>query len=82
LIEQMTRIGQYRVNPRIKIDWADCAADWFVPELYTPMRRQGNSKPPWLPGATGFPVEGLNESDFASGADSEWLNTVPRPPLR
>ena len=82
LIEQMSRIGQYRVNPRIKIDWADAAADAFVPELYVPMRRVGKSSAPWLPGASSLPVEGLNEDDFRSGPDQEWLNAVPRPPLR
>jgi hypothetical protein len=82
LIEQMSRIGQYRVNPRIKIDWADAAADAFVPELYNVMRKAGQSVAPWHPGATGIAIAGLREEDFSDGPDQEWLQTVPRPPLR
>ena len=82
LIEQMSRIGQYRVNPRIKIDWADAAADAFVPELYNVMRKAGQSVAPWHPGATGIAIAGLREEDFSDGPDQEWLQTVPRPPLK
>jgi hypothetical protein len=82
LIEQMSRIGQYRVNPRIKIDWADAAADAFVPELYNVMRKAGQSVAPWHPGATGIAIAGLKESDFSNGSDQEWLASNPRPPLR
>ena len=82
LIEQMSRIGQYRVNPRIKIDWADAAADAFVPELYQVMRKAGASVAPWHPGATAIAVQGLNQGDFADEEERNWLETVPRPPLR
>ena len=82
LIEQMSRIGQYRVNPRIKIDWADAAADAFVPELYNVMRKAGQSVAPWHPGATGIAIAGLREEDFSDDSDHEWLQTVPRPPLK
>jgi hypothetical protein len=35
-----------------------------------------------MPGATAIAIAGLNDKDFADGPDQEWLQTVPRPPLR
>lgn len=75
LIEQMSKIGQYLVNQKIKIDWADAASDVFEPELYQPMRRKGPQKAPWLPGARPIFADGLDPVQF----DDEYA--PPREPV-
>lgn len=82
LCDQMARIGQYAVNPRIKIDWADAHSDAFHPDLYQPMRRAGNKTSPWDRGATPISVDGLNPSDFDDDEAREWRSIVPREPIR
>lgn len=82
LCEQMARIGQYAVNPRIKIDWADAHSDAFQPELYQPMRRAGNELSPWDRGATPISMDGLNEEDFGMSSEaSHYRSIVPREPI-
>lgn len=81
LCEQMARIGQYAVNPRIKIDWADAHSDAFQPELYQPMRRVGNNKDPWMPGSQPIRMDGLDEGMFDDGEAANWRNVVPREPI-
>lgn len=82
LTEQMARIGQYAVNPKLKIDWADAHSDAFQPELYQPMRRAGNTNDPWSRGATPIHVDGLTYSDFDDGEDPRhWRSIVPREPI-
>lgn len=74
LCEQMARIGQYAVNPRIKIDWADAHSDAFQTELYAPMRRQ-QVQTPW----DRLPPRMEEEEDQDSRL---WAETVPRAPIR
>jgi hypothetical protein len=81
LCEQMARIGQYAVNPRLKIDWADAHSDAFQPELYSPMRRQ-EQRTPWDRGATAIHVDGMNMDDFDSDEMRTWSSLVPREPIR
>lgn len=63
LCEQMARIGQYAVNPRIKIDWADAHSDFCQPELYQPMRR-AEQRTPWDRGAEPLKMDGLTYDQF------------------
>jgi len=81
LCEQMARIGQYAVNPKIKIDWADAHSDAFQMELYQPMRRQ-EQRTPWDRGATPIHVDGMNPGDFDSEETRNWQSLVPREPIR
>lgn len=81
LVEQMGRIGQYAVNPRIKIDWADAHSDTFQPELYRPMRRPV-APSPLEHGSAILPVDGLHAGDFYDDDDRRWLDVVPREPIR
>jgi hypothetical protein len=82
LIDQMSSIGQYVVNPRIPIDWADAASDAFAAELYQPMRRQQNESAPWTPGATAIQMNDLDQSQFMDDEARAFLEDCPREPLR
>ena len=82
LCEQMSRIGQYAVNTRIKIDWADAHSDAFQSELYQPMRRAGEPSP-WERGSQPIRMDGMDENDFNYTDEARaWLNIVPREPIR
>ena len=82
LCEQMCRIGQYAVNPRVKIDWADAHSDAFHPELYQPMRR-APERSPWDRGAQAVNMAGVNPDDFEqSDSYRSWLAVCPREPIR
>lgn len=75
LMDQMAKIGQYKVNPKIDIDWADAAADMFQPELYQPMRRP-IKKAPWDPTSR---LMTLDDLDYSKFNDDE---KMPRAPIR
>jgi hypothetical protein len=77
LTEQMTKIGQYMINNRTKIDWADAHSDAFSYPLYQPMRRAGNTNEPWEKGSTPIATDGLDRRQF----DEQWYGDG-RPPLR
>lgn len=79
LIDQMSRIGQYAVNPRLKIDWADAHSDAFQPELYTPMRRQ-QERTPWDRGAEPIRMDGMDA--FEDQEYMDWGGLLPREPIR
>jgi hypothetical protein len=82
LCEQMARIGQYAVNPRIKIDWADAHSDAFQSELYQPMRRAVNDRAPWDRGASPISMDGLDQNDFEDHGESDHYRSVmPREPI-
>ena len=84
LCEQMSRIGQYAVNPRIKIDWADAHSDAFQPELYQPMRRAGMPSP-LDRGATIIEHDGVSAADFRNDEEMDmrgWYGRLPREPIR
>jgi hypothetical protein len=81
LCAQMANIGQYAVNPRTKIDWADAHSDAFQKELYSPMRRQPE-RTPWDRGAQAIHVDGLNQADFEDDESRAWRGLVPREPIR
>lgn len=80
LVEQMAKIGQMMVNPKMKDDYADAHADAFQPELYTPMRRAQQGKPPWERGATAFDTPGLNLDEFDDSRGE--IGREPLQPLR
>lgn len=81
LCDQMARIGQYAVNPRLKIDWADAHSDAFQPELYSPMRRQGE-RTPWDRGAEPIRMDGLEAWNDDDREVREWGALLPREPIR
>lgn len=82
LMDQMAKIGQYMVNTRIKIDYADAHADAFHEDIYNPMRRRGTSKAPWEPGGRPIEVPGLDQVSFDDDTLRTWRDSVPREPLR
>ena len=82
LLDQMCRIGQYAVNPRIKIDWADAHSDAFQPELYSPMRRQSAQRNPWDRGAQPISMDGLDQDAFGDEEMRQWGSNLPREPIR
>lgn len=82
LIDQMCKVGQMMVNPRLNDDWVDAFADAFQPELYQPMRRPhftGRQKPPWERGSQLLDVDGLDTEMFT---DDEWAKECPREPIK
>jgi hypothetical protein len=81
LCDQMARIGQYAVNPRLKIDWADAHSDAFQPDLYSPMRRQGE-RTPWDRGAEPIRMDGMEAFDDDNREIREWGALLPREPIR
>ena len=78
LCDQMSRIGQYAVNPRTKIDWADAHSDAFQIELYQPMRRHPE-RTPWDRGAEPLQMEGLRYEDFANPDDLSYSGLAREP---
>lgn len=79
IVEQMSKIGQYMVNKKVKIDWADAHADAFQPELYSPMRRPA-PKSPYLEDARGIEMEGLDHGTFNDSDYWQWREENPRLP--
>lgn len=75
VMSQMGKIGQYMVNKKVKIDWADAHSDAFEPELYQPMKR-AQPRSPYLPGARPIP----GEYSFEDDNDYEWRQENPRLP--
>lgn len=82
LTAQMSKIGQYMVNNRIKIDWADAHADAFHPDIYQPMRRKGTKSAPYDDGAEAMPMRGMRVEDFGDDEYQAWRHECPREPLR
>lgn len=84
LTEQMGRIGQYAVNPRIKIDWADAHSDVFQPPemggVYQTMKRQV-AVGPWERGAQPIAMDGMDQRMFEDDETRGWRNLVPREPI-
>lgn len=78
LTEQMARIGQYMVNKKVKIDWADAHSDAFQPEVYQPMRRYSKLPAPWEASARLIETPGLDLDDFE---DDSLSRNNPRPPI-
>jgi hypothetical protein len=81
LMEQMSKIGQYAVNPRTKIDWADAHSDAFQPQLYNPMRPNDPRRPPYHSGAQPIAMDNLDLRQFEDDDLQAWRNGNPRPPL-
>lgn len=81
LMEQMAKIGQYAVNQRTKIDWADAHSDAFQPQLYSGMRPNDPKRPPWDRGASPIGMENLDLRQFDDDDTNAWRNGNPRPPL-
>lgn len=79
LMDQMAKIGQKMFNPRLPNDWVDAHADAFNPLLYNPMRRQAKQEAPWRRGGTILGIDGVDPGRFR---DRDWLDEVPREPLR
>jgi len=82
LIDQIVRIGQYMVNPKLKIDRADAFSDAFQPDLYQPMRRVNTQKAAYDRGARPIYMEGIDPYDYEDDESRSWRETVPREPLR
>jgi hypothetical protein len=82
LMEQMSKIGQYMVRPRLRNDWVDAHSDAFQPEFYQPMRRQGPQRPPYEQGSIPIRVDGLDHDSFDDSDAANWLAECPREPLR
>lgn len=82
LMDQMSRIGQYMVNPRMRNDYADAHADAVQPEFYNPMRRGGSQKPPYERGSIPLSLEGLDRGMFDDSDYGDWLRECPREPIR
>jgi hypothetical protein len=79
LLKQMAQIGQYMIDNKIKIDWADAHADAFQPGLYQPMlRHDGRAR--MLPGAQMLDTEGLDSRMFQDDEYTQWRDENPRPP--
>ena len=82
LTEQMAKIGQMMVNPKLKDDWADAHSDAFQPELYSPMRRNEPRRSGYDRGATAIRTDGLDPYDYGYDERRQWYDECPRPPLR
>lgn len=80
LLNQLTQIGQMKLNPRMHDDYVDAHADAFHPQLYQTMRRP-EKKAPWEKDSTLIYVDGM---DYDAWDDKErgWGDEVPRPPVR
>jgi hypothetical protein len=81
LCEQMARIGQYAVNPRLKIDWADAHSDAFQSEIYQPMRRVGNERSPLDRGASPISMDGIDQSMYEDDETRSYRSIMPREPI-
>jgi len=77
VMEQMAKIGQYMVNPKLKNDWADAHSMIFEQPIYHSMHRP-KTKASLLPGARQFMGEDLPERF----RDDDWDAEVPRRPIR
>lgn len=77
LLDQMSRIGQYMINPKLQNDWADAHSMIFEKPIYHSMHRPEMPQP-YAPGARPLATEGLRYEDFQ---DDPW-NDAPRPPIR
>lgn len=82
LLEQMAKIGQYRLNKRLHDDWADAHADVFYHEIYRPMKRHGPIDAPYMRGARAIALEGLDQDIFQDDEVNAWMQQNPRPPIR
>ena len=82
LTEQMAKIGQMMVNPKLKDDWADAHSDAFQPELYSPMRQNEPRRSGYDRGATAIRTDGLDPYDYGYDETRQWYDECPRPPLR
>lgn len=81
LIDQIVKIGQYMVNPKLKIDRADAFSDAFQPELYQPMRRVELKRGGYDRGATPIEEDGFYRRIWEDDEAKTWRETVPREPL-
>jgi len=79
LMSQMAQIGQYLINDKIKIDWADAHADAFQPDLYQPMLRH-ERKGGLLSGARIIEEDGVDGRMWMDDEYSQWRDENPRPP--
>jgi hypothetical protein len=82
LCEQMSKIGQYMVNPKLKIDWADAHSDAFHPDVYIGMRKNEPRRGGYMGGANPIRGEGVNPSDWDDGEEATWRHDNPRLPER
>jgi len=79
LMEQMAKIGQMMLNPKLKDDWVDAHSDAFQPELYSPMARNTPKGGGYLRGAQ--PVGNVVDPyDYEDDDFRSWRDNNPRPP--
>lgn len=72
LMQQMSKIGQYMINPRLQNDWADAHSMIFDAKIYTPMRRHG-PKSSYMDGARSIDNFGRRYDD------DDWDSRNPAP---
>jgi len=79
LRDQLNQIGQMQIKRNMRDDWVDCYSDVFQPELYSPMRRGLNVKPPWEKGSQ---LLGMDDLDTDLFRNKDWDLEVARPPIK
>ena len=82
LCEQMSKIGQYMINPKLKIDWADAHSDAFHPDVYIGMRKNEPRRGGYMGGATPINGEGVNPRMWEDDELANWRDENPRNPER
>jgi hypothetical protein len=81
LADQMVKIGQYMVNKRTPIDYADAHSDAFQPEFYQRMQASGQ-KAPYERGSIPLNMDNLDTSEWDDSPYNDWISQVPREPIR
>ena len=82
LMEQMAKIGQMMVNPKLKDDYIDAHSDAFQPEVYQPMRRNEPLQGGYLRGSRPMGDNGIDPRDWENDDDRRWRDENPREPLK
>lgn len=82
LMEQMAKIGQMMVNPKLKDDLVDAHSDAFQPELYHGMARNDPRRGGYMAGARPISTEGINPREWDDSEFKQWQEDNPRMPER
>lgn len=81
LLSQMSKIGQFMVNPRLRNDRVDAHSDAFQSVFYNPMKRLGPARP-YGNNSRPIETEGLDTGMFDDSEVASWMRDNPRPPMR
>ena len=82
LTEQMAKIGQMMVNPKLKDDYVDAHSDAFQPEVYQPMRRNEPHPGGYMRGSSPINSDGVDSRMWEDDDMTRWRDECPREPLR